>query len=138
MIEKLHDHVIDELRTNTKTDTIFALTSILLNFIALGINWAVAEGDETIESSATVIFILIVTLVIVVNSVAVIGLLRGRQTREKLLTGLLKLYKDQEVEQYYDSSILAAYNTRYILFIITVVFTGFIAIAVPLVQMVLE
>jgi len=76
--------------------------------------------------------------VLLVNTVAVIGLLRGRQTRNKLLTGLLKLYKDQNVEGYYDSSILSAYDVRYKLFTITVAFTGFIAIAVPVVLLALK
>lgn len=138
MIEKLHEHIIDELRTNARTDTIFSLVSMLLNFIALAINWAVIEGDETIAASTVIVFALFIVLVLVVNFVATIGLLRGRQTRGKLIKGLLKLYKDQDVEGYYDPSILAAYNQRYLLFIVAVVFTGFIAIAVPVVTMALK
>lgn len=138
MIEKLHDHIIDELRVNTKTDTIFSLSSIILNFIALGINWAVTEGSDQMAAGEVVVFALFVILVLVVNSGAVVGLLRGRQTREKLLNGLLKLYRDQQVEGYYDPSILAAYNQRYLLFIIMVATTGFIAIAVPVVNLVLR
>ena len=137
MIEKLHEHIIDELRTNARTDTVFSLSSILLNFIALAINWAVTDSDETLQSAAIVTFTLFVVLVLVVNTVAVLGLARGRQTGGKLLNGLLKLYKDQNVEGYYDPSILAAYNQRYLLFIIAVAATGFIAIAVPVVMMVL-
>jgi len=69
--------------------------------------------------------------VLVVNFVVVIGLLRGKQTRIKLINGLLKMYKDQGVEGYYDLSLLSNYNTRYNLFLLTVVFTGLIAIVVP-------
>jgi len=32
---------------------------------------------------------------IIVNFVAEIGLIRGRQTRAKIINGLLKMYKDQ-------------------------------------------
>jgi len=71
--------------------------------------------------------------VIVVNFVVIIGLLKGKQTRLKLINGLLKMYKDQGVEGYYDASLLSNYNIRYNLFILAVVFIGVIAIAVPFV-----
>ena len=74
-----------------------------------------------------------VCLLVVVNLIVIFGLLKGRQTRLKLINGLLKMYKDQGVEGYYDASLLSNYNTRYTLFILAVVFIGVIAIAVPFV-----
>jgi hypothetical protein len=74
-----------------------------------------------------------VALVLIVNFVAEVGLIRGRQMREKLLNGLLKMYKDQGVEGYYDPSLLSNYNTRYNLFMTAVLFTGLVAIIVPFV-----
>jgi hypothetical protein len=68
---------------------------------------------------------------VVVNLVAEIGLIRGRQMRRKLLNGLLKMYKDQGVEGYYDTSLLGDYKTRYNLFMLTVLVTGVIAIVIP-------
>jgi hypothetical protein len=76
---------------------------------------------------------LFVALIIVVNLVAIFGLLKGKQTRSKLLNGLLSMYKDQNVEKYYDSSLISNYNTRYNLFILVVVITGVISIIVPFV-----
>ena len=72
-----------------------------------------------------------VVLIIVVNFVAEIGLLRGRQMRRKLLDGLLKMYKDQGVDGYYDLSLLGDYGLRYNLFMLTVLVTGLIAIIIP-------
>jgi len=78
------------------------------------------------------VFFTFVCLVIVVNFVVVVGLLRGKETRIKLINGLLKMYKDQGVEGYYDVSLLSNYySTRYNLFLLTVVVTGLIAIVVP-------
>ena len=76
-------------------------------------------------------FFTFVCLVIVINLVVVIGLLRGKETRIKLINGLLKMYKDQGVEGYYDASLLSNYSTRYNLFLLAVVVTGLIAIVVP-------
>jgi len=60
-------------------------------------------------------------------------LLKGKDTRSKLIDGLLKMYKDQGVDQYYDSSIIGNYDTRYLLFILAVVTTGLTAIVIPLI-----
>lgn len=132
MIERVHEHIITELQQNTRTDTIFILTAILLNLLALGINSAVASESNK-DATTWIVFFTFVCLVIVVNFVVEIGLLKGKQTRLKLINGLLKMYKDQGVEGYYDASLLSNYNTRYNLFLLVVVFTGLIAIVVPLV-----
>jgi len=120
MIERVHEHIIAELQQNTRTDTIFILTAIILNLLALGVN-----------ATTWIIFFTFLCLVIVINFVVVIGLLRGKETRIKLINGLLKMYKDQGVEGYYDASLLSNYSIRYNLFLLVVIFTGIIAIVVP-------
>lgn len=136
MIERVHEHIITELQQNTRTDTIFILTAILLNLLTLGINSGVAAGSRTKDTTTWVIFFTFISLLIVVNFVVEIGLLKGKQTRTKLINGLLKMYKDQGVEGYYDASLLSNYNTRYNLFLLVVIFTGLIAIVVPLILIV--
>ena len=132
MIERVHEHIISELQQNTRTDMVFIIAAILLNLLTLGINSGVAEkarGDATL----TTVMLLFVSLTIIVNLVVILGLLKGKQTRAKLLNGLIKMYKNQGVEGYYDPSLLSGYNTRYNLFILVVVFMGLISIIVPFV-----
>ena len=133
MIERVHEHIIKELQQNTITDTIFVLTAIFLNLLALGINSGIAASSSrgSVETTTMIIMFTFVALVLVVNFVVEVGLIRGRQMRGKLLNGLLKMYKDQGVEGYYDSSLLSNYNTRYNLFMLVVLFTGLVAIIVP-------
>ena len=132
MIKKVHEHIITELQQNARTDTIFVQTAIVLNFLTLAINSLVATESRTNTSLLIVMFIF-VSLTIVVNLVVIQGMLKGKQTRNILLNGLMKMYKDQDVEGYYDPSLLGNYNTRYNLFILAVVFLGLIAIVVPFV-----
>ncbi|MFC1980804.1 hypothetical protein ACFLVN_00970 [Chloroflexota bacterium] len=132
MIERVHEHIIAELQQNARTDTVFILAAILLNLLTLGVNSGVASGRNN-DATMWIVFFTFISLVIVVNFVAEIGLIKGRQTRMKLLDGLLKMYKDQKVDGYYDASLLSNYNTRYNLFLLTVLFTGLIALIVPLV-----
>ena len=131
MIERVHEHITGELGTNSRTDTIFVLTAIFLNLISLGINSGMAALDG--GGTQTIMMFTFVALIIIVNFVAEIGLIRGRQMRRKLLTGLLKMYEDQGVECYYDPSLLSDYTLRYNLFMLAVLFTGLIAIVIPFV-----
>ena len=131
MIERVHEHIISELGANTRTDTIFVLTAIILNLIILGVNSGISSGGGNVTT--TILMFTFVILVIVVNLVAEVGLIRGRQTRAKLLDGLMKMYKDQGVEAYYDPSLLSDYKTRYNLFMLAVLVTGLVALIVPFV-----
>ena len=131
MIERVHEHIIMELQQNTRTDTIFIITAILLNLVVLAVNSIVAGEDQS--ATTTIVMSMFVCLLIVINLVIIFGLLKGKQTRSKLINGLLKMYKDQGVEGYYDASLLSNYNTRYNLFILAVVCIGVVAIVVPFV-----
>ena len=135
MLERVHQHIIAELQQNTRTDTVFVLTAIFLNLLTLAINSAVAAGDDNSATEWTVFFIFL-SLLVVVNFIVMVGLVRGKQTRIKLINGLLRMYKDQGVEGYYDASLLSNYATRYDLFLFATVFTGLVAIVVPFVLIV--
>ncbi|MFC2002494.1 hypothetical protein ACFLV4_00900 [Chloroflexota bacterium] len=134
MIERVHEHIIRELQQNSRADTIFILTAILLNLITLGVNSGVASGRDK-DATTWIVFFTFLSLLIVVNFVVEIGLIKGKQTRITLINGLLKMYKDQGVDGYYDESLLNNYSLRYNLFMIAVVFTGLIAMVVPLILM---
>ena len=133
MIEYVHKHIVSELQQSAKTDIIFILSSIVLNLITLAINSGMVEKSRTDDTLLMVMFIF-VALVILINVVAIFGLLKGKQTRTKLLKGLISMYQDQQVDKYYDSSLLSSYSVRYNLFIMVVVCTGIIVIVVPFVM----
>jgi len=130
MIEHVHKHITTELQQNTKTDTIFILAAILLNLITLGINSGMAELTMD-DNVYYIIMFIFVALIVMVNLVVVFGLVKGKQTREKLLSGLIQMYKDQKVDQYYDESLLSNYSVRYNLFLLVVISTGIIACVIP-------
>jgi len=130
MIEHVHKHITSELGQNTRTDTIFILTAILINLITLGINSGFIKESRT-NTSYLIVMLIFAALIIVVNVVVIFGLSKGKQTRSKLLNGLINMYKDQNVDKYYDSSLISNYNIRYNLFMLVVVITGFISLIVP-------
>ncbi len=71
MIERVHEHLIEELRTNTRTDTVFVITAIFLNLIILAINSGIAAGGR--GTTTTILLFTLVALLRVVNFVAGLG-----------------------------------------------------------------
>jgi len=127
MLDKIHSHILDELRINARTDTIFIISAVIINFITLAINSGISNSSK----SNIIIMFCFVILTIVICIVSEIGLIRGRQASAKLINGLIEMYKDNGVEKYYDQSLLKFYRLRYNSFMIIILITGLISIVVP-------
>ncbi len=136
MLEKVHHHIVSELGQSARTDTIFVITAVLFNLIVLGINSAVAGEAASNPGNASandVTMIIFIVLAIFVNVIAISALIVGKQTRGKLLSGLLTMYHDQEVDKYYDASLLTNYDKRYWMFTAVILCLAVTAVLVPLV-----
>ena len=136
MLKEVHEHVVNELQQSARTDTVFVVAAVLFNLVVLGINWGVAsgpgEGAHPAKNDWILVLLIIGTLLI--NTFAVRALLTGRETRGKLLAGLLAMYQDNQVDKYYDASLLRAYGTRYKLFVAVLIILAAISIIVPLLE----
>jgi hypothetical protein len=136
MLERLHEHVVSELGQSSRTDTIFIVVGVLFNLIVLGINSAAAGTAASRYSyslAADVVFAAFVLMTFLVNGIAIAGLYVGRQTRGKLVSGLIAMYTDNQVDKYYDKSLVSNYGTRYLLFGAVIILLALTAIGVPLV-----
>jgi hypothetical protein len=130
MLDKIHAHILDELKINARTDTIFIITAILINFTTLAINAGISNSSR--HGILTMFCFVILTIVVCI--VSEIGLIRGRQASSKLITGLIEMYKDNGVEKYYNPTLLKHYKLRYNLFVIVILVTGLISIVVPFIN----
>ena len=135
MLGQVHDHIVRELGESSRTDTIFVLTAILFNLIVLGVNSAVSIGAIEEESTATydLVLAVFVVLTVLVNVIAVAALVPGRRTRRVLLDGLVAMYHDNDVDKYYDPSLVSNYGVRYLLFTGVIATLAITAIVVPLI-----
>jgi hypothetical protein len=136
MLGQIHDHIVSELNQSAKTDTIFVVTAVVFNLIVMGINSGVAiEAADSPGGDATsdVILGVFIAMSLLVNTIAITALFFGRGTRNKLLEGLLAMYKDNQVAQYYDSTLLTNYGRRYMLFMGVILCLAVTGIVVPLV-----
>ncbi|MBC8423945.1 hypothetical protein H8E07_07455 [bacterium] len=135
MLREIHEHVVSELQQSSRTDTVFVVTAVLFNLIVLGINWGVASetGSGAGPQNDWILAVLIFAAALI-NFFSVRALLAGRDTRTKLISGLIRMYKDNKVDAYYDASLLDSYQTRYRLFV-AVLFSLFaISVVVPLME----
>jgi hypothetical protein len=136
MLERIHQHIVHELQQSARTDTIFVVTAVVFNLIILGVNSAVAgeaaEADSR-EVANDVILGVLIAMSILINGISVVALRFGRGTRNKLLVGLMDMYRDNDVAQYYDPSLLTNYGRRYTLFTGVILCLAVTGLVVPLV-----
>ena len=135
MLNQVHDHIVSELNQSSRTDTIFVVTAIAFNLIVLGTNSGVADAasgrsGDTVNDIVLIVFIIMTLLM---NTIAISALNLGKRTRQMLLDGLVTMYRDNEVEKYYDPAIMSNYNARYLLFSGVIGTLALTAIAVPLI-----
>ena len=143
MLGQVHDHIVRELGESSRTDTIFVLTAIVFNLIVLAVNSGIstaAIAEETAAgrdpiSTATydIMLAVFIIMTIVLNVVAVAALVLGRRNRRTLLNGLVAMYRDNDVDRYYDPSLMSNYGVRYLLFGGVIATLGLTAIVVPLI-----
>ncbi len=135
MLRQIHEHIVGELQQNARTDTIFVVTAVVFNLVVLGINSAVAGEGASANANASndLILAVFIMMSLLVNGIAVMALNYGKQSRNRLLGGLLAMYRDNDVAQYYDSSLLTGYGKRYLLFTGVIVCLALTSIVVPLI-----
>ena len=85
MLERVHQHIVDELGQSARTDTIFVVTAVIFNLVVLGINSAVAgEGASDSPSTASdLILAVLIAMSLLVNGISIAALFFGRGTRNK-------------------------------------------------------
>ena len=136
MLGQVHDHIVSELGESSRTDTIFVLTAIVFNLIVLGVNSGVSAAaiDEPADTTTyDLILTVFIALTVLVNVIAVAALNLGRRTRRMLLDGLVTMYRDNEVDKYYDPALMSNYGVRYLLFTGVIATLAVTAIIVPVI-----
>ena len=135
MLKQVHEHIVNELQQNARTDTIFVVTAIAFNLIVLGINSSVAAeaGRVRADASDDLILAVFIGMSLLVNAIATIALNTGRRSRETLIKGLLSMYQDNDVAKYYDTSLVEGYRRRYLLFSAVILCLAATSILVPLI-----
>ena len=111
MLGQVHDHIVSELGESSRTDIIFVLTAIVFNLIVLGINsgLSLAATEEEATTTYDLVLTVFIVLTVLVNIIAVAGLMMGRRTRGTLLGGLVAMYRDNDVDKYYDPALISNY-----------------------------
>lgn len=126
MIDKMHDYLTKEMAQNKHVDSIFMLLGIVFNLMMLAINSAAQSSKD--QSFLIVFF----ALGVLVTTITVAILLKGNDTRDKLMKGLMAMYEDNDVIKYLDKSIMKNDAARNRLEIVVIVATCVTSIVIPI------
>ena len=159
MEDHLHQDLTAELSQTTHTDTITVIVGVILNLIFLLVNSLVAGAvwteeyiyndamrgelivDRTIttefELGMMLIFVILVAATIAINVFIIRALLAGKERRIKLTESLHKMYREEDLGKYYNSSNIKGYEVRYSLYTKVVGTLGVLAVLVPVVVLTL-
>jgi hypothetical protein len=149
MKEKIYEQISKELKLAAQVDMKIVITdivvSLILFFLAMGfadgtvggvslsLTGGISHSHNTLNTVPTIVMFVLLVVILVMNYYAVKMLVNNQKQRAKLNEGLMKLYKDEGVDQYYDGSIFKGYESRYNLFAIFAGAIGAMGIIVPLV-----
>lgn len=159
MEDHLHQDITAELSQTTHTDTITVIVGVILNLIFLLVNSLVAgavwteeyiynnaiKGELFVDYTITtvfelgmmLIFVILVAATIAINVFIIRALLAGKERRIKLTESLHKMYREEEMGKFYDSSIIKGYEARYSLYTKVVGTLGVLAVLIPVVVLAL-
>ena len=146
MKERIHEQISHELKQAMRMDTItviIGLTVTLILFAAAAVFAAQTTGSivgsmtgfkaTSVNTANTIIMWVIILAIVAINLYAVRTLLKHKKQRGKLNEGLMKLYKDEAMDQYYDGSIFKGYEVRYDLYVVMLGAVGAVSVITPLV-----
>ncbi len=159
MEDHIHQDLTAELSQTTHTDTITVIVGVILNLIFLLVNSLVAgavwteeyiyndaiKGELIVDRTITtefelgmmLIFIILVAATIAINVFIIRALLAGKERRIKLTESLHKMYREEDLGKYYNSSNIKGYEVRYSLYTKVVGTLGVLAVLVPVVVLTL-
>ena len=146
MKERIHEQISLELKQAMRMDTItviIALTVTLILFAAAAVTASSTTGSivgsmtgfraTSVNTASTIIMWVIILAIVAINLYAVRTLLKHKKQRGKLNEGLMKLYKDEAMDQYYDGSIFKGYEVRYDLYVVMLGAVGAVSVITPIV-----
>ena len=159
MEDHIHQDLTAELSQTTHTDTITVIVGVILNLIFLLVNSLVAgavwteefiyndaiKGELIVDRTITtefelgmmLIFVILVAATIAINVFIIRALLAGKERRIKLTESLHKMYREEDLGKYYNSSNIKGYEVRYSLYTKVVGTLGVLAVLVPVVVLTL-
>ena len=147
MKERIHEQISNELKQAMRIDTITVIIAIVVSFtlfIAAMVFAAQTTGSivgglsgfraTSINTANTIIMFVVIIATVAIDWYAIHTLLNHKKQRGKLNEGLMKLYKDEGMDQYYDGSIFKGYETRYDLYTVILGAVGAVSVIAPLVM----
>jgi uncharacterized membrane protein len=146
MKERVQEQINHDLKQASRTDRLIIIIDIVLTLImfiialsfaynSVGFNISILSAGgstRTLSAYSTLIMFISLAAIIIINGYSIIALLKNKAQRSKLTDGLMKLYKEEGMDQYYDSSTLKSHETRYNVLAVILATLGAVTVILPL------
>jgi hypothetical protein len=132
MKEKIFEQINKELKLASWLDLVVLTLAVSVTLTLFGIAMVTAAGSvgsmsaslmgglgrsiKSFNTVPTIIMFASLAAIVAINWYGIKVLLKNKAQRAKLNEGMMKLYKDEGMDQYHDGSIFKTYETRYTLF----------------------
>lgn len=146
MKERIHEQISHELKEAARLDKTIVIIDIVVSLILFSLSMGFAySSTESIYGgltgtrvshlsvAPTIIMFVALATILAINWFSVRAFLKSKKQIAKQTDAIVKLYKDENMDQYYDGSISKSYETRYNLFAVIVAVVGAMSIIIPLV-----
>jgi hypothetical protein len=157
MKEKMLEQIGKELKVATWVDFVTMAIVVTVTLIFFGVAAGSANGVVTSDTPAislggilggggstaapvyqfnvapTIIMFVALVLIALLNWYGIAALEKNKKQRAKLSEGLMKLLKDETLDQYHDGSIFKTYETRYGFFTVIMASVAALGVIVPVV-----
>lgn len=130
MLPNLHQHILSDLDRSTKADTVFVFGAVLLDLVSIGVNSGLAYSTSP---PALTIFWIFMFGVLMVSVIAASALHNGTKGCLALQGALLAIYAREGLEHLYPKAAMRTGMTRYYLYFTLIAALGLLAVAVPLI-----
>jgi hypothetical protein len=131
MKEKIFDQMGKELKLASWLDLVVLALAVSVTLTLFSVAMITAAGSvgsvtsimgglgrsiKSFNTVPTIIMFASLAAIVAINWYGIKVLLKNKVQRAKLNEGMMKLYKDEGMDQYHDGSIFKTYETRYTLF----------------------
>ena len=121
MLPLVHAHMEKALHQQSKTDATMIVTAIVFDLIMLAVNSMVAgsagqRARDHPNGPNDFYFYVFVLITLILNAITFSALNTSRESRNLLVDGLMRMYKDENVSMYFDARVMANYQKRYVHF----------------------
>ena len=101
MIERLQNHLVNELQNCNKKESTYVILSVVLFILEFIILLIVSETMPSSDQYETFLFVTTIVVSFVINAILILVIYLNDKTRNRINNSLFAIYHDNELDKYF-------------------------------------